>query len=104
MNAPALLADEVSEKQIIACKTYEEMVAWMKIIGNYTTGAEEFERQMAEEEERRRLEQEKEDAEEAARELKEEVLEKLKHGHTPDQIRDAIDFASTGDQVRLRNG
>ena len=35
------------------------------------------------------------DADEAARELKEEVLEKLKHGHTPDQIRDALDFAET---------
>ena len=33
------------------------------------------------------------DADEAARELKEEILEKLKYGHTPDQIRDAIDFA-----------
>jgi len=33
------------------------------------------------------------DADEAARTLKEEILEKLKYGHTPDQIRDAIDFA-----------
>jgi len=33
------------------------------------------------------------DSDEAARELKEQVLEKLKQGHTPDQIRDAIDFA-----------
>ena len=33
------------------------------------------------------------DSDEAARELKEQVLDKLKQGHTPDQIRDAIDFA-----------
>ena len=33
------------------------------------------------------------DVDEASRELKEEILEKLKYGHTPDQIRDAIDFA-----------
>ena len=30
---------------------------------------------------------------EAARERNEEILGKLKYGHTPDQIRDAIDFA-----------
>jgi len=33
------------------------------------------------------------DSDEAARELKEQVLDKLKQGHTPDEIRDAIDLA-----------
>ena len=62
-----MFADEVSEKQIISCKEYEDMVGWMKTIGQYTTGAEEFERLMAEEEAERAAEREVEEAEDAGR-------------------------------------
>ena len=42
------------------------------------------------------------DADEAARELKGQILEKLKYGHTPDQIRDAIGFVADCSNGHLR--